>query len=238
MLCWPIVKYRERGRLVGCADNVLQTARELLDDVTHGVRLWAGFQAGARPRSRAPIARAPVALHTGRQETLAHRLYHLRRHEAARLLDLSDGWWPEHGVGEFVPEPHGVPSPLQRLLHVATPHTLAHRRTRYLCLITFTVVFETATSFTVTPFVMPPYNLWTTSFRFTYLRPKSIRVPIETGPDGLLSEFLVLQVVVTVVTVAAVAELAVSETVAVQLETLRLGAVTRLTRPEPQVTGY
>lgn len=38
-------------------------------------------------------------------------------------------------------------------------------------LITFTVVFETATSFTVTPFVMPPYNLWTTSFRFTYLRP-------------------------------------------------------------------
>lgn len=80
-----IVKYRERGRLVGCADNVLQTARELLDDVTHGVRLWAGFQAGARPRRRAPVARAPVALHAGRQETLAHRLYHLRRHEAARL---------------------------------------------------------------------------------------------------------------------------------------------------------
>ena len=61
--------------------------------------------------------------------------------------------------------------------------------------------------------------------------PESIRVPVETRPDGLLPELLILQVIMTVVAVAAVAELAVREAVAVQLETLRLCAIARLAWP-------
>lgn len=71
----------------------------------------------------------------------------------------------------------------------------------------------------------------------TSIIPESIRVSIKTGPDGFLPEFLVFQVVVAIMTVAAVAELAVRKAVAVQLETLRLGAVARLARPQAQVVA-
>ena len=46
--------------------------------------------------------------------------------------------------------------------------------------------------------------------------------------DGLLPGFLVCQVIETVVTVTVVTKLAVSETIAVEFETLGLGAVAGL----------
>jgi len=65
---------------------------------------------------------------------------------------------------------------------------------------------------------------------FANFWPKCIWVPVETLLDGLLPGLLVGQVVEAVVAVAVVAELAVGEAVAVQLEALGLGAVARLAR--------
>lgn len=62
------------------------------------------------------------------------------------------------------------------------------------------------------------------------LRPERVRVPLEAVLDRPLPVLLVLDVVEAVHAVAQVAELAVREAVAVQLQALRLGAVARLAR--------
>lgn len=63
------------------------------------------------------------------------------------------------------------------------------------------------------------------------LSPKSVRIPVQTASDSFLPEFLIFQIIVTVVAVTSIAELSVSETVTVQLQALRFCAVACFARP-------
>jgi hypothetical protein len=123
---------------------------------------------------------------------------------------------------------------LHRILDVPAPHAFAIVRTRDLRLVTLAVVLQTAGPLAVAPFrVLPDRAVPRHVLRLADLRPEGVRVPLQTRLDRPLPVVLVLQVVEAVHAVAHVAELAVGEAVAVQLQALALGAVARLPRSHP-----
>lgn len=153
-------------------DDLVQTARELFKHVSERVTGRVTRRVTGRVTRR-----VVPSLHGGGHQTLAHGLDHLHRHERARMFGLPQQGRAEGRVAVLRAEAH-VAAPLHQLLHVATPHALTHRRTRYLRLVTFTIILEASTSFTVAALVMPPYDVRPADFCFPDFRPKRIRIPL------------------------------------------------------------
>lgn len=78
--------------------------------------------------------------------------------------------------------------------------------------------------------MLPDGNLARVVLGLSDFRPERVRVPLQAVLNRPLPVLLVLDVVEAVHAVAQVAELAVREAVAVQLQALRLRAVARLAR--------
>lgn len=98
-------------------------------------------------------------------------------------------------------------------------------------LVALAVVFQAARPLAVAAFAVPPVRLALFAFADFWL--ESLGVPVETRLDGFETLRFVLQVVEAVVAVAAVAELAVCEAVAVpegQRQNLRLAIAWRAVR--------
>lgn len=65
-----------------------------------------------------------------------------------------------------------------------------------------------------------------------------MRIPIETTSDRLLPQFLILQVIVTIIAIALITKLPVRKAITVQFETLRFGTVACFARPQAEVRCF
>lgn len=81
-------------------------------------------------------------------------------------------------------------------------------------LVTFAVIFQTATPLTIATFVMPP-NVFSHITTFSNLRTKCVGISFQTRFNSTLSFFLVSEVIRTVVAVTHVTKLSIRKAIAV-----------------------
>lgn len=123
---------------------------------------------------------------------------------------------------------------IHRVLDIPAAHAFAIVRTGDLRLVTFAIILQTARPFTIAPFgVLPDGTVSGHVLGLADFRPERVRIALQTRFDRPLAVVFVLQIVEAIHAVAHVAELAVGETIAIQLQTLRLGAIARLPGTHP-----